>query len=385
MKNRKFTFLTVLAMGGLFLITACSHTSPDISQLRSELNQKNMEIRKLESDNSMKVTQIESLTQSNVSKDQTIENYKMKLDTQAAAGPSMGSSEMMAGSLFPPKAAPGECYARVFVPPAYRTETEQVLVKEQSERLEIIPAKYGWREEKVLVKEASERIEVEPAQYKWVEERVMVKPASTQLVEVPAKYGWAEEKILVKEAHTAWKKGRGLIEKVDNATGEIMCLVTVPASYRTVKRRTLVSAPSTREVEIPVEYKTIKKQVMVKPPVRRTIAIPAEYRTMKVRTVISQAEQRRIPIPASYQTVTKTIKTSEGEMAWRRILCETNVNNDMVRRIQTSLLNAGVNPGPIDGVIGPQTSQAINSFQKQNKLATGGLTYETIKRLNVNF
>ena len=41
--------------------------------------------------------------------------------------------------LLPPGAEPGECYARLFVPPTYRTETEQVLKHQASERLEIIP------------------------------------------------------------------------------------------------------------------------------------------------------------------------------------------------------------------------------------------------------
>lgn len=44
--------------------------------------------------------------------------------------------------LLPPNAKPGECYARIFVPPTYRPETEQVLKRDASERVEIIPARY---------------------------------------------------------------------------------------------------------------------------------------------------------------------------------------------------------------------------------------------------
>lgn len=374
MNYKQSMFRLILLVSGLFLITACSTTSPDIAQLRGELSEKNREIRTLSSENAQKEGEIASLKESNFSKDRTIEQYREKLNTQT-----VGES----AALLPPQAKPGECYARVFVPPTYRTETKQVVTREKSERLEISPAKYGWGEEKVLVKEASERIVVEPAQYKWAEERIMVKPASKKLVEVPAKYGWTEEKILVKEAHTTWKKGRGPIEKVDHSTGEIMCLVEVPASYRTVKRRTLLSGPSTREVETPAEYKTVKKQVMVKPPTRRTVKIPAEYKTMKVRTLISPAKQRTVEVPASYQAVTKTVKTSEGEMEWRRILCETNVNRDVIRKVQTSLSSQGLDPGPVDGQIGPRTTRAIQSFQRKNNLAVGGLTYETMERLNI--
>jgi hypothetical protein len=42
---------------------------------------------------------------------------------QAAAVPSQANGAEM----LPPQAQPGECYARVFVPPTYNTATEQVL------------------------------------------------------------------------------------------------------------------------------------------------------------------------------------------------------------------------------------------------------------------
>ena len=67
--------------------------------------------------------------------------------------------------LLPPEAKPGECYARVFIPPTYRTASEKILKHGASERLEVVPAKYEWIEKKVLVTEASERLEVVPAKY----------------------------------------------------------------------------------------------------------------------------------------------------------------------------------------------------------------------------
>ena len=65
--------------------------------------------------------------------------------------------------LFPPNAKPGECYARVFILPKYKTYTETAVMREASERVEIIPARYEWVTERILVKEASERLEVIPA------------------------------------------------------------------------------------------------------------------------------------------------------------------------------------------------------------------------------
>ena len=110
------------------------------------------------------------------------------------------------------------------------------------------------------------------------------------MLEVPAQYEMQQERVLVKEAHTVWKKGRGPIEKIDHATGEIMCLVEVPASYKTVSKRVMVSPPTTKELFIPAEYKTIKKRVMVEPPKERRVEIPAEYKTVKVRKILTVKE-----------------------------------------------------------------------------------------------
>jgi len=139
--------------------------------------------------------------------------------------------------------------------PTYRTETEKVPKRQASERIELIPAQTEMVEQQVLVGAAYEREKIIPAQFDTVSEEILVKPASTR-----------------------WKKGRGLVEKVNNFTGEIMCLEEVPA----------------------------------------------EYKTVVVNNVIAPATENRISIPAEYQTVSKTVLASEGKMVWQEVLCETN-------------------------------------------------------------
>ena len=56
-----------------------------------------------------------------------------------------------------------------------------------------------------------------------------MKAASTRLETVPAQYETVTEEVLVRPAYTTWKKGTGPIQRIDQATGEIMCLVEVPA------------------------------------------------------------------------------------------------------------------------------------------------------------
>ncbi len=243
---------------------------------------------------------------------------------------------MAGGSLFPP-AQPGECYTRVFVPAAYEQVTEQVLHRGATTIVTTIPA-----------------------EYEMVEEQVMVEPASFRLETVPAEFKWQEERVLVREARTEWKRGRGPIERVDSTTGEIMCLIEVPAEYKTVRKQVEVTAATTKRVEI-----------------------PARFETVKVRRVVTEAREERADVPAEYQTLTRWVKTADGHMEWREIVCETNMGGDLVERMQIALRDHGHNPGPIDGIIGRETTAALGSFQQSEQLSVGGVTYETLERLGM--
>ncbi len=162
---------------------------------------------------------------------------------------------------------PGTCYHEHFTPAEYRTVTEDVLVSE-----------------------ASSRIETTDAEYEWVEERVLVADASSRLEEVAAVFKTETEKVLDKPAHTIWKKGTGPIQRIDEATGEIMCLVEVPATYKTVTKKVLVSPATTRSVEIPAQYEMVKVKKLVNAASERSIEIPAKYNAVQKQEMISDAQ-----------------------------------------------------------------------------------------------
>jgi hypothetical protein len=418
MKKKGKKYFVVFLLGAIFVFFGCAHNlSTDVIQLQDQVKQKDKDIKVLESNNK--------------NKDEAIEQYKKDLEKQSrlTSDAEKRAKAPVEAPLLPSNAKAGECYARVYAPPTYKTINERRLKRAASERLEIIPAKYEWVEEKVLVKQSSQRLETIPAKYDWVEEKVLVKQASQRLEtipaeygldeekvlvkeasfrmeDVPAKYDWVEEKVLVKPAATVWKKGSGLIEKIDNTTGELMCLVEIPpvyktvkktvmvtppttrkieipAEYKTVKRKVVLKPPATRTIEIPAEYKTLKKKIMVKPPTTRPIEIPAEYKIVKVRKLVTPPQEKRIAIPEEHQTITRTEQVADGRMEWKRVLCKTNMTPDMVARIQTALLKADNDPGPIDGIIGWKTNSAIKAYQKTKGLAVGSLTYETIKSLGI--
>jgi len=303
-----------------------------------------------------------------------------RLERSTSGGSSTGSN--FAADL-PPNAKKGECFARVLIPGQYETLTERVLDREGADRVEVIPAEYTWEEETVLTREASERIEVIPATYRTETQTIEVEPARTELKTVPARYENVTERILVREAYTTWKKGTGPITKVDEATGEIMCLVEVPAEYKTVVRKELKTPARTEEAYIPAKTKTVTRRVLDQPATTRSVPIPAKYDTLRVRKLVRPAQERRVPVEATYKTVSKQRKISDERLEWREILCETNTTPDVIRKVQIALRSAGYNPGGADGVLGAQTLSALRSYQVDNNLASGQLTMATIRRLGV--
>ena len=295
------------------------------------------------------------------------------------------TSTVSSGGLLPPNAKPGECYARVLTPATYTTESKEVLKKEASYRLEVSQPTYEWGTERVLVKEESEVAQLIPARYEWRTESVLVKPAHEVLKTIPATYSTKSEKVLVKPAYTTWKKGRGPIEKLDGSTGEIMCLVEMPAEYRTVSSKVLVTSAKVDKSQSPAVYKDVKKRVMVEGPTMVKKTIPAVYKSIKVKKVKTPGAERRIEIPAVYQTVTNRVKATDSILEWRSILCETNTTGSTVRDIQRALSAAGHNPGAVDGVLGSDTMRAVKSYQRSKNLAVGSLTFETLKSLGVRY
>jgi len=313
-----------------------------------------------------------------------------------------------------------------------------------------IPAKYDTVQEQVLISQASSRIETTPARYEMVEKSVMVREAYSRLETIPAVYETVTEQILDKPAHKVWKKGTGPIQKINESTGEIMCLVDVPATYKIISKRVKVSDASTRKIEVPAQYKTIKVKSLVASASENVIDIPAKYssvskrqkssdvefvwhdvndhtmskasrtgnkiclqqtperyQTVKQRTVITPASTRTVAVPAVYQTleVKKLVKDAsenrteiaavykdvysqklikDGYMEWRSILCDTNMTAGRIQDIQIALRDKGFNPGQIDGVIGYDTMNAVNAFQRKNELPVDKyLNIQTVEALGV--
>lgn len=317
----------------------------------------------------------------------TLKNQQQQLEMEnqqlrSALGESPMASEI-SGSLLPPNALPGHCYARVVIPATYTTEMQRVLVSPERTEINTTPARYETVLEQVLVREAYEELQVIPATYKTVTEQVMVREASSELITHPAEYKTVTEQILVKPAYTTWEKGRGPIERVDDITGEIMCLVEVPAEYKTVTRQELVQPQRTEKVVVPAVYETVTRQVIDQPARTVKVTVPAVYETIEVVKQVEAPKEQVTTIPAVYTDMPKQVKVSEADMEWREILCETNTTPDVVSRLQAALRDKGYDPVWIDGVYGSETRAAVDAYQRDHGLATGGLTMKTLQHLGV--
>lgn len=54
------------------------------------------------------------------------------------------------------------------------------------------------------------------------------------------------------------------------------------------------------------------------------------------------------------------------------------------RQVQQALKDAGFEPGPVDGILGPRTREALRNFQTANNLqATGEVNQDTLAALQV--
>jgi len=55
------------------------------------------------------------------------------------------------------------------------------------------------------------------------------------------------------------------------------------------------------------------------------------------------------------------------------------LNPDGVRKVQLALQKKGINPGPIDGIYGPLTKEAVRTFQSRYGIkATGDVDNQTL-------
>ena len=290
----------------------------------------------------------------------------------------------MDASAFPPNPLPGECYARIALSAVTQNVEEQIMIEPARQEVRIIPAQFGDVTEEVIVREATTELLTVPASYTTVQEEVVVRPAARRLIPVEPIYDTVIEEIVVVPERTVWKPGTGPIQKLDEATGEILCLVTEPAVTKQVERRVMIQPASTREEIIPAVTEVVEREVVNTPARVEERLIPAETRTVTRRVEVVPAREEIIEIPPVFDTIAREVVIEPARTEWRSILCETNTTPDIIRRIQVSLQQRGYYNGPVDGIFGPLSQRAIDGFQRDNGQVGTGVTMDTLGLLGVS-
>ena len=285
----------------------------------------------------------------------------------------------------PPSAQVGKCYTQVLIPATYKTVSVKEMTGQASFKSVMVPAEYDWTYKTVVVREEDEHVEMVPATYKTVLKKIKIADEQIQRVEVPAAYRSVTKRVQIEPAKKVWKKGRGALEKVDGQSGEIYCLTEQPAVYANLEEKVLVKSASVREVIIPAKYRSTPEQVIDQPSRARIVHTPAVTKTVPVRELVSPAYEKQVPVPATYRLVTKQIVERPERHEWRSVLCETNVTQDLISRLQRSLMEEGYYLGSQDGVYNEDTQKAVASYQRAKELAVGGLTEETLQSLEVTY
>lgn len=255
----------------------------------------------------------------------------------------LGTFSIMAqdASELPQNAEVGKCYAQCKTPDVYEDVTEKVLTKEASKKIVSIPAEYKTVVDTIWVQEPSKKIITIPAKYKTVTEQVMVKPATQKWVE-----GKADPNCL----------------SADPRDCRVLCLVEVPAQYRTVTKRVVVEEAKTEVVDVPGKYNIVRRKVLAQAARTEEVEIPAEYKELSTR---------------------KLVKVG-GLTKWVEVVCKENINSNLILQVQQALKSKGYDPGPVDGVMGNRTREALRRFQEENNLPVGNMNKETMKALGID-
>lgn len=95
--------------------------------------------------------------------------------------------------------------------------------------------------------------------------------------------------------------------------------------------------------------------------------------------------QSNFPPPAGAKTGAVSGTSAPPPAATTPTTTHAPMSRDTVRKIQRSLRQAGDNPGPIDGIVGPRTQAALRHYQQREGLpVTGTLDAQTMQRLAAN-
>ncbi|OQX10406.1 MAG: hypothetical protein BWK73_20350 [Thiothrix lacustris] len=274
------------------------------------------------------------------------------------------------------------CASQVLAPALFRPNTEAVIVYEPSTMYTTTPVQMGYGERKVKIADAYVEYDLIPAKFGEVTETVEVERERVEIETLPATYRTDTKRIKVKAATQRWNPNCPAILAADNHSAE-NCLLTVPAEYTTVTREVIDSPARTIKRIIPARTATMTRKVLLEPAKAVRREIPAVYTTVKLARVEQPAKVVTTQQPAKTQQIPVAQTVRSALMVAMPALCEAAVSPATIEQLQQRLQQQGYYQGTPDGVLGSKTRTALTQYQEAHGLASGAITLETLRKLQL--
>jgi hypothetical protein len=316
-----------------------------------------------------------------------MKNVILSCVVASLAIPSMGFAQDFQAGQMPPQARAGQCYGRVLVPATYRNEAMSVVTRESFEQVQVSDPVFRAEQQSVTTSDPYKRYEVTEPTFRTEGQTIVTRPAHERLVAAPAVLSTRTETIVVREPRLVWRAGSNLsaVRRMDSATGEIFCLVEEAAVTQNITRVVQTAPGRVMRQSVPAQTQTIQRRVLVAPATVREIDVPGTYQNVTIETLVSPASERRSLAPEQRGTVNRQVIETAERYEWVPVVCENTPSGAVsVTAAQRALAAKGLYRGPIDGIVGSRTTQALREFQRQNRLpGNGSLTLETARRLGL--
>lgn len=270
---------------------------------------------------------------------------------------------------------PTQCSAQLLRPAVLREETTKVLVYDGSASYTNIPAEVVWNETTIQVEPARYAQETEPAQYEEIEEVIETERARSELYASQAEYQTVVREILITPEHKRWKTGC-------MATPTNSCLETVQAEFAKISTQIIKEPAQIKQRSIPAKTIKLKRKKLLKAGKGMGKPLPARYEKVKIVRVSKPWKVISSLVPPQYETISSIRKLRDEQLLTMPIACPDALTTPQIQQIQMALMQNG-QALTLSGVLDTATINAIHTFQAANRLAIGGISRETLRKLGL--
>lgn len=278
----------------------------------------------------------------------------------------------------------GQCWIYGQIKPRPVEQTIEVTLKDSHTTIHVTSAEIRQGFKQVVTREGTVTYRIEPPTYKQVLEKVLVRPEVKRYEVVPAVYELREKNITVEEAKTVMERCRAAGTRYGRNTDAIaFCARELPAKQKAVLVQELVK-PETTQVKIePAQYNYVIRKVVDQPARVVEVTLEPEVMDVPVEEVVAPSQTHQTEIAAVTQEMQVTTFEGDPRMVMRRAMCNDDITPTLVTNLQEQLHRRGYQAGPVDGLLGKYTLEALSDYQVDNGLAVGAVTYESLELLGV--